>query len=127
MSQKFNYVYVAPTEEERKEIDCIRRQYAPQEKGQSKLERLRDLHKKVKNGATMVALSLGIAGCLTFGAGLAFVLEWGVLAWGILLSALGSAGMAASYPVYTRIIKRNKKKYGTEILRLSEELLRGEE
>ena len=40
MNNQFNFKYTAPTEEERKEIDSIRRQYTPQEKTETKLERL---------------------------------------------------------------------------------------
>ena len=36
MSNQFNFKYTAPTEEERKEIDSIRRQYAPVEKTETK-------------------------------------------------------------------------------------------
>ena len=51
MSNQFNYRYTAPTEEERKEIDSIRRQYAPQEQTETKIERLRRLDALVKNTA----------------------------------------------------------------------------
>ena len=48
MSNQFNYTYSAPTEEERKEIDSIRRKYAPQEQTETKLQRLRRLDKLVR-------------------------------------------------------------------------------
>ena len=50
MNNQFNFKYTAPTEEERKEIDSIRRQYAPQEKTETKLEKLRRLDGLVKKG-----------------------------------------------------------------------------
>ncbi len=119
---KFRYVYRAPTVEERKEIDSIRKQYAEGEEV-SKIDRLRSLHARVKRSATAVALTVGIVGCLTFGLGLATVLEWGKTAAGVLVAAVGCLPMGAAYPLYKRTLGRNKKKYGKEILRLSEELL----
>ncbi len=120
---KFYYAYTAPTAEERREIDSIRRQYEEGE-GESKLTTLRRLHARVKRSARIFALSLGIGGCLIFGLGLTMILEWGLPLYGVLVSLIGGVGMGLAYPVYQRLFKRNKKKYGGEILRLSEELLR---
>lgn len=120
---QFRYKYTAPTEEERKEIDSIRKQYCPQEKTESKLERLRRLDSLVKNTATITALILGVVGCLIFGFGLAMVLEWKLLVWGIAFCIVGGVPMAISYPVYAHVLKKYKERYGDEILKLSEELL----
>ncbi len=122
---KFHYVYSAPTAEERKEIDSIRRQYE-EEKGASKLDRLRKLHARVKGGATAWSLCLGVVGCLIFGLGLAMILEWGLIVFGVLAAAIGGVPMGLAYPVYALLIKKNKEKYGGEILRLSKELLNNE-
>lgn len=123
MNNQFNYRYTAPTEEERKEIDSIRRQYAPQEKTETKLERLRRLDALVKNTAVIWSLVFGVIGCLIFGLGLTMVLEWNILLWGIILMVVGSVPMALAYPVYKSVLDKGKAKYGDEILRLSEELL----
>ena len=42
---------------------------------------------------------------------------------GILLGLVGIAGAAMAYPVYSRILKREREKIAPEILRLSDELL----
>ena len=123
MSNQFNFRYTAPTEEERKEIDSIRRQYSPQEQTETKLERLRRLDSLVKNTAVVWSLIFGIIGCLVFGLGLTMVLEWNILLWGIVLMVIGSVPMAIAYPIYNKLLKKGKAKYGDEILRLSEELL----
>ena len=123
MSNQFNFRYTAPTEEERKEIDSIRRQYSPQEQTETKLERLRRLDSLVKNTAIIWSLVLGVFGCLIFGLGLTMVLEWSILLWGIVLMVIGSVPMALAYPVYKSVLNKGKAKYGDEILRLSEELL----
>ena len=123
MSNQFNFRYTAPTEEERKEIDSIRRPYSPQEQTETKLERLRRLDSLVKNTAIIWSLVLGVFGCLIFGIGLTMVLEWSILLWGIVLMVIGSVPMAIAFPVYNKLLKKGKAKYGDEILRLSEELL----
>lgn len=123
MSNQFNFRYTAPTEAERKEIDSIRRQYAPQEKTETKLERLRRLDALVKNTAIIWSLCLGVLGTLIFGLGLAMILEWNIWLWGILLMAVGGVPMVIAYPVYKGVLRQYKNRYGEEILRLSEELL----
>ena len=123
MNNQFNFKYTAPTEEERKEIDSIRRQYAPQEKTETKLERLRRLDGHVKNTAIIWSLVLGVVGTLVLGLGLTMILEWSIWLWGIVLMVIGSVPMAIAYPVYKSALNKGKAKYGDEILRLSEELL----
>ncbi len=126
MGDKFHYVYSAPTAEERKEIDSIRKEYE-EGAGESKLQRLRRLHARVKKSALILSLTVGIVGCLLFGLGLTMILEWGRTAWGVLTSVGGGVPMAVAYPLYKKQLGRGRKKYGGEILRLSEELLKGKE
>ena len=84
---------------------------------------LRRLHNSIVNTARLVALILGIAGTLIFGGGMALVMEFSQLAFGIVVAVIGIIPMALAYPVYKLIFKSKKKKYGDEILRLSNELL----
>lgn len=120
--EKFNYKYSAPTNAERREIDGIRKQYLP--KGEEdKLTRLRRLDNKVKSTALCVCLILGIGGLLIFGLGLTMILEWDLMIYGIIVMVVGAIPAGLSYPVHQKILINNKKKYGKEILQLSEELL----
>lgn len=123
MSNQFNFKYTAPTEEERKEIDSIRRQYVPQEKTETKMEKLRRLDALVKNTAIIWSLVLGVVGALIFGLGLTMILEWNIWLWGIVVMVVGSVPAALAYPVYKAVLQKYKNRYGAEILRLSEELL----
>ena len=123
MSNQFDFRYTAPNEEERKEIDSIRRQYCSQEQTETKMERLRRLDSIVKNTALIWSLCLGVIGALIFGLGLTMILEWNIWIWGIVLMAIGSIPMAIAYPVYKSVLKKYKNRDGDEILRLSEELL----
>ena len=123
MSNQFNFKYKALSQEERKEIDSIRRQYTPKEQTESKMDRLRRLDSLVKNTAVIWSLCLGIIGTLIFGIGLTLILEWNIWLWGIVLMAVGSVPMMIAYPVYKAVFKKYKNRYGEEILKLSEELL----
>jgi hypothetical protein len=121
---KFEYTYSAPTERERREIESIRKQYVAEEKTtEDAIERIKALNAKVNGGATTLALILGIVGILTFGLGLTMVLEWDIWLWGIILMAVGCIPMALAYPSHTWMIKKGRKKYGEEIVRLSDEIL----
>ena len=121
---KFEYTYSAPTERERREIESIRKQYVAEEKTtEGAIERIKALNAKVNGGATTLALILGIVGILTFGLGLTMVLEWDIWLWGIILMAVGCIPMALAYPSHTWMIKKGRKKYGEEIVRLSDEIL----
>ena len=123
---KFTYTYSAPTEAERREIESIRRQSKPEKSEDSSIERLRRLHSKVTGSATAASLALGVSGLLIFGGGLALVLELGMMVIGIILSAIAVIPIALAYPVYNKVINDGKKRYGDEIIRLSDEIL-GEE
>ena len=120
--KKFRYTYTAPTEEERREIESIRAAYRKDVRSE-KLERLRRLNARVKNAAMSVALTLGVLGLLVFGLGMTMILEWGILAGGVAVSAAGVLPMAAAAPADNFVLRRGKEKYGEEIVRLSEELL----
>ncbi len=126
-NKRFSYTYAAPTCEERKEVESIQKQYLPPEqKPQKKLERLRKLDARVKKGAVYSALTVGIVGTLLFGLGLSLVLEFGKYALGIVFAAVGLIPTVGAYFVYESVLQRNKKKYGREILKLSEEILNEE-
>ena len=121
---KFNYTYSAPTEEEREEIDIIRRQYMPLSDKDAKLNRLRHLDSRVKSIPQVISLCVGILGLLLFGFGLALVLEWDLLALGIVIMLKSTPIIGIAYPVYSLVLVIYKDKYGEEILKLSEELLK---
>lgn len=123
MGERFEYNYNAPTEEERIEIESIRNQYLPKNKTLTKLERLKSLDFKVKNISLIIGLTIGIIGCLIFGLGLTFFLEWSNNILGAIFGVLGILIMIPAYFVYKIIFNKLKEKYGKEILELSNELL----
>lgn len=125
---KFEFSYSAPTDAERREIENIRAQYEENSsRREGKLERLRKLDSLVKNSAMAVGITLGVIGVLIFGVGMTMVLEWNLVLWGVLVGVVGVVPMAVAYPAYNAVLKKNKKKYGEEILRLAEELMPNKE
>lgn len=119
----FRYTYSAPTSAERREIEGIRRQYSPS--AETGVERLKKLDRQVKRFPQIAAISLGTVGVLIFGLGLCMILEWQMTLQGIFVAIPGAAATAAAYPVHQALLARGKRKHGAEILRLSDELLGG--
>lgn len=120
---KFEYKYSAPKKSEREEIEHIQNQYKEKDSRQTKLERLRMLDNKVKNTPVCISLILGISGILIFGLGLAMILEWKLMLWGIIVSVVGCIPMSLAYFVYKKLFKDLKNKHSNEILTISDELL----
>lgn len=128
-NNKFEYTYTAPTESERKTAEEIRRRYQPRECCETSLARLKRLDSKVRSIPMMIGLTLGVIGTLMFGGGMAIVLEQlfaHYLLIGVCISSVGILPIALAYPVYGKVSKVCKEKYGAEILRLSEEILNEE-
>ena len=126
-NNKFKYTYSAPTQEERREIEDIKRQYDGSKPEKDKLTQLRELHARVNTSPLILGLTLGVVGILIFGTGLTMALQWDLLVWGVVVMAAGSIAMGLAYPMQKLLLERNKRKYGGEIVRLSEELLHEEE
>lgn len=124
-NDRFEYTYAAPTKDERKEVEEIRKYYATSEM-EDKLTRLRKLDDKAKMPPMLWSLSLGIIGTLIFGGGMSMVMllsQWYFILCGVLLALVGLGPIAFAYPMYKKVSKKCKDKYGEEILRLSEEIL----
>ena len=122
-SDKFSYIYSAPTEEERREIEDIRRAYAPTAKSEDRLAQLRALNERATRPARIAALTLGIGGILLFGLGMSMTLAWELIAGGIVVAVIGMLATIVANPVRRALLNLGKRKYGAEILRLTDELL----
>ena len=122
-SDKFSYTYSAPTEEERREIEDIRRAYAPATESEDKLTKIRALNERATRPARIAALTLGVGGILLFGLGMSMTLAWELIAGGIVVAVIGMLATIVANPVRRVLLKLGKQKYGAEILRLTDELL----
>ncbi len=125
----FSFTYSASEQEE---IKKIRQKYQPQE--EDKMARLRRLDGEVTRKATTAALSIGIIGALIMGTGMSLVMTnlgemlglLGVMGLivGIIIGVIGIVLVCCAYPVYNRIVKKEREKIAPEVLRLTEELMK---
>ena len=117
--ETFTYSYSASRQAE---IQKIREKYIPKE--ESKMDRLRRLDESVTKPGMIAGLSVGIISTLVMGLGMCCTMVWAEAMFipGIIIGVLGMAGIAAAYPVYTRITKKRREKLAPEILRLADEL-----
>ncbi|MBQ7344596.1 MAG: hypothetical protein IJW45_00850 [Oscillospiraceae bacterium] len=125
----FNYTYSAAQQQE---IQRIRQKYLPHE--ESKIQRLHRLHRGAYRKARIWSIALGVIGALILGAGMSLVmtdlgdllqLRRGVaMAVGIAVGLLGLVPVALAYPVYERVLKKEREKIAPEIIRLTDDLLK---
>ena len=120
---KFEFTYKALTEGERLTIESIKDQYREKTDEEATYEKIVRLDRKIKNTAQIVALVVGVIGFLIFGLGMSMILAWEIYVWGVLVALLGAPFFALAPILNKKLLKQGKKKYGAEILRLSEELL----
>lgn len=117
--ESFSYSYLASRQAE---IQKIREKYMPKE--ESKMDRLRRLDESAARPGMVTAITVGIIGTLVMGFGMCCTMLWAVTMFipGIFIGVAGMAGVAAAYPVYSRITKKRREKLAPEILKLTEEL-----
>ena len=122
----FRFTYSA---QQQKEIESIRKKYLPQEV--DKMEQLRALHAVPTQKAQAAALAVGIIGALILGTGMSLCLTeigaaLGSLAMviGVLVGIVGMVLVARAYPLYNRVLKKQREKIAPQILQLSDELLK---
>ena len=105
----------------------IQSQYA--EKQTIKLDELRALDEKVKNPALIFALVFGTIGSLVLGTGMCFAMKVigasmsFAMPLGIVVGVIGLGMVCGNLFIYQDILSKRKKKYGKEILALSDEIL----
>ena len=123
----FSFTYSA---EQQKEVEAIRKKYLPREA--DKMEQLRRLHAIPTQKAQAASLAVGIIGALIMGTGMSLTMTdigaaLGTLAMalGIVVGVVGMVFVALAYPLYNRVLKKQRAKIAPEILRLSDELLMG--
>ena len=123
---RFSFTYSA---QQQKEVEAIRKKYLPQET--DKMDQLRKLHAIPTKKARAASLTIGIIGALIMGTGMSLAMtEIGAalrslaMILGIAVGLVGMALAALAYPLYNRVLKKQREKIAPEILRLSDELLK---
>lgn len=125
-NESFRYTYSA---EQQKEIEAIREKYLPKE--DDKMEQLRMLHALPTRRAQASAISVGVIGLLIMGTGMSLVMtDFGAilgdfaLVMGILTGIIGMVLVALAYPIYNRVLKKQRKRIAPQILKLTDELMK---
>ncbi len=131
-NSEFNFTYSA---KEQEELRKIRAKYEPQEADrEDKMEKLRRLDNSVTQKATTVSLVLGIIGALILGSGMSLIMTdvgemlglqgvW-CLVIGIVIGIIGMVMVCFAYPVYNRILKKERARIAPEVLQLTDELIK---
>ena len=127
--ENFSFTYSA---QQQKEVEAIRKKYLPKE--ENKMEQLRKLHAIPTQKVQTAALIVGILGVLIMGTGMSFTMtDLGAvlgsyrafsMVIGIAVGLVGMVPVALAYPIYNRVLKKQREKIAPEILRLSDELLK---
>lgn len=128
MSDKFEYKYVAPTPEQRREIESIKEKYSTKVKTMTEYDKLKKIDRKVQSVKLTISISFGIIGTLLFGTGLTFFLEWQhIWYFGIPFALIGSIMVFVNYPIYLLVNYILVKKYKYKIIELANVLLEEDE
>ena len=107
----------------------IRTQYM--ERTPSELDALRELDARVKRPANVIAYTFGSVSAVIMGAGMSLVMTdigatigiTSAVVPGIAIGVVGLGMALLTYPIYKGILNSRKKKYGAEILRLSDRIM----
>lgn len=110
-------------------VQKIRSEYT--EKEHTQLDELKAMDAKVKRPANVFAYVFGSLSAIIMGSGMSLVMtEIGSvigisnpLVPGIVIGVIGMIMAIINYPMYKSILTSRKKKYGEEILKLSEKLM----
>lgn len=117
--ETFSYTYSAKQQEE---VRRIRQKYTPPE--ENKMEQLRMLDKSAAWRGTAASIAVGTISALVLGVGMCMTMVWtNFFALGVAVGLAGIAGVAAAYPVYKRVTKKQREKLAPQILALTKQLL----
>ena len=119
----FRYSYSSSLQEE---LQDIKKKYTgqPESQEEDQLELLRKLDKSSTRKSTIVSVVMGAAGCLIMGIGMCCTMVWAAAMFlpGIIIGVIGIAMMAAAYPVYVHITKRERARIAPQVLDIIEKL-----
>ena len=122
MENKKEAVNITYSAAEQKELNTIRAKYAPKgSKPLTSFDKAKSIDTRVESKGIIAGLVAGIIGTLVTGLGMACVLTWDKLALGILIGLVGLVGVVGAYPLYQRVIQKERAKAADEIMKLSEE------
>jgi len=98
------------------------------QKPASKLIALKKLDRKAKLPAQIFTFSFGVVGALILGVGMCLcmgVIGQGLsmtMPLGIIIGVIGIGMASINYPVYKKLLEKNKRKYAFEVMELAKEI-----
>ncbi|MBQ4037074.1 MAG: hypothetical protein IJC84_03005 [Clostridia bacterium] len=129
--ETFKLIYSA---KEQEEIKAIRKKYTAPEQTEDKMALLRRLDGAVTQKASSVSLVFGVLGTLILGAGMSLVMTdigavlglvgGTAMLVGIPIGIVGIVLVCVAYPIYNRIVQKERERIAPEILRLTDELMK---
>ncbi len=125
MSEKYSYSYSVA---DKKEAQEIRKKYEPKtnKKELSTLEQIKKLDRSVTKKGEIISLIIGVIGTLIMGVGMCCVMVWGdkLFVAGIIVGIIGIVAVLLAYPVYKRVVEKQRKKITPLIMRLTDDVLK---
>ena len=112
-------------------VQKIRTQYT--EKQHTGLDALKELDAKVKRPANVFAYTYGAVSAVVMGAGMSLVMTdigaiiglASAMVPGIAIGVVGMGMALTTYPIHKRMLAARKKKYAPEIMKLSDQIMKG--
>lgn len=113
-------------------VSNIRSQYIAREP--SKVDDLKKLDRKVKRPAKIFGYAFGTVGALVMGSGMSLMmteigetlgLSGDLNLPAVAIGVVGMAMAAVNYPIYRKILNGRKQRFSAEVLKLSNEIMRG--
>ena len=124
--ESFTYTYSA---KEQSEVEKIRKKYLPPE--EDKMAQLRRLDRIPMQKAQAWSIAVGTVGSLIMGLGMSLAMTGlgaplGALSMpvGIVIGIAGIVFVALAYPVFNRVLQKERRRIAPQILQLTEELMK---
>lgn len=124
-NNSFHYTY---SPQQQSQVENIRRKYLPKE--ESPMETLLRLDAIPGKKASAWSIALGILGALVMGTGMSLAMtELGealgslAMVLGVIVGVVGMALAAMAYPLYCRVLRKERQRIAPQILTLSEKLM----
>ena len=113
-------------------VQKIRTQYT--EKEHTELDELKELDAQVKRPANIFGYVFGTIGALVMGSGMSLVMTdiaeiiglSNPMIYGIIIGIIGMAMAIVNYPIYKSILSSRRKKYASQIIKLSDKIMKGD-
>lgn len=91
----------------------------------SRIGELKSLDKRVKRPARIFGYIYGTAGALILGTGMCLAMKviGSAVIPGIAIGCVGIGMVSSTYAIYDRILARRRKRYASEIIKLSDSII----